>query len=127
MRTKGEACTLFVRRSAVDRMCAITFGAAGDARHSAASYDVTAITPLADVKGEFWHPGRWRAVKVKVRGDAGECWLDDVKLFDFKAGGHAVGSVGLKTAGSAYRFRNIKVTAPSGAILLEGLPDLPSP
>jgi hypothetical protein len=32
--------------------------------------------------------------------------------------------VGLRTWFSSYRFKNLKVTAPDGTILLEGLPEL---
>jgi hypothetical protein len=39
---------------------------------------------------------------------------------------HATGCVGLLTMQGKYRFRDIKVTAPDGQVLLEGLPDVDS-
>lgn len=68
--------------------------------------------------------GRWHLARVKVRADHGECYLDGAKIFDFKAEHHAGGMVGLRTGNAPYRFKNIKVTAPDGTVLLEGLPDL---
>jgi hypothetical protein len=123
MRTKGDdPFTLLFRRSSVDRMYAFRVGASGDGLHTLASYNPEVITPLADRKGDL-QTGRWYTAKVKVRGDKGECYLDGVKIFEFKAGEHAAGSVGLETAESAYRFKNIKVTAPDGTILLQGMPE----
>ena len=80
--------------------------------------------PPRDIKDKPLQDGRWYAAKVKVRGEQAECYLDGVKLFDFKADKHAAGAVGLESTVSSYRFKNIKVTAPDGTILLEGLPVL---
>jgi hypothetical protein len=61
---------------------------------------------------------------VRVRGNHFQCFFNDSKIFDFKSDEHPAGCVGLRTWASHYRFRNIKVTAPDGKVLLEGLPDL---
>ncbi len=70
---------------------------------------------------------RWYTARVKVRGSHFECYVDEVKLVDFDDDRHPNGCVGLRTWNSAYRFRNIKVTAPDGAILWEGLPEIGAP
>jgi hypothetical protein len=49
-----------------------------------------------------------------------------VKQLEWKTGIQPSGSVGLRTWGGVYLFRNIKVSAPDGKVLLEGLPDLDS-
>jgi hypothetical protein len=94
--------------------------------HFVGSYDGNKLMELAkrDIKGDPLQNDRWYAAKVKVRGDQGEAYLDGVKLFDFKTDKHPVGGVRLETMMSSYRFKNIKVTAPDGTILLEGLPEI---
>ncbi len=77
-----------------------------------------------DVKDNPLQSDRWYTAKVSVRGDKAQCYLDGVKLFDVPVDPIPAGAVGLRTTTSAYRFKNIKVTAPDGAILLQGLPDL---
>jgi hypothetical protein len=66
---------------------------------------------------------RWYTAKVSVRDDQAQCFLDGVKLFDFKIDPPHAGSVGLRTWFTSCRLKNIKVTAPDGTVLLEGLPD----
>jgi hypothetical protein len=59
-----------------------------------------------------------------LRGTRIHIELDDHMLFDCEDDFRLKGSVGLWCDISAARFRNIKVTAPDGTILWEGLPDL---
>jgi hypothetical protein len=75
--------------------------------------------PKGALKAYTWHTAR-----VSLRGARGECFLDGVKIFNFKADRHPAGCVGLRTWSASYVFRNIRVTAPDGKVLLEGLPDL---
>jgi serine/threonine protein kinase len=70
--------------------------------------------------------GVWQRARVSVRNGQVQCFLNDQRWFDNKMETHATGRVGLRTWNSVYRFRNIKVTDPSGKVLLEGLPDLTS-
>ncbi|MBI3821508.1 MAG: DUF1080 domain-containing protein, partial [Planctomycetes bacterium] len=81
-------------------------------------------TNTKDIKDKPLQANVWYLVKMSVRGDKGECYFDGVKIFDFKADKHAAGAVGLSPLGSRYRFKNIRVTAPDGTVLLEGMPDL---
>ena len=48
--------------------------------------------------------------------------MDGVQLFDVKTADYLSGQVGLRVYGR-FRFKNIKVVAPDGAVLLEGLPE----
>jgi serine/threonine protein kinase len=66
----------------------------------------------------------WYTARVRVRGDRVQCYLNEELQLDFRMGDNPAGCVGLRTWEAAYRFRNIKVTAPDGKVLLEGLPDL---
>ncbi|HEV3257859.1 MAG TPA: family 16 glycoside hydrolase [Gemmataceae bacterium] len=66
----------------------------------------------------------WYTARVSVRGNRGACFLNGVRVFAFNAGQQPAGCVGLRTWGTSYVFRNIKVTAPDGTVLLEGLPDV---
>jgi hypothetical protein len=70
---------------------------------------------------------KWYHARVRVRGKRVVCTLHDDEgkervSLDADGGGidrHPTGRVGLFTANSAYRFKNIKVTAPDGKILWE--------
>jgi hypothetical protein len=68
--------------------------------------------------------GRWYGALVRVRGNRCECFLDGEKLFAFTADGAIKGPMSLSSKNALYRFRNIVIKAPDGAVLLEGLPDL---
>jgi hypothetical protein len=68
--------------------------------------------------------GRWYTARVSVRGGNGECFLNGVRIFAYKNHPVRPGMVGLRTWASPFAFRNIRVTAPDGAVLLEGLPDV---
>ena len=67
----------------------------------------------------------WYKLKISLRGTRIHIELDDHMLFDCADDFSQKGGVGLRCEHSAARFRNIKVTAPDGTILWEGLPDLP--
>lgn len=67
----------------------------------------------------------WHTVKVTLRGPHIRVELDGQEIFNTTDDYCQKGSVSLSCTGSPGRFRNIKVTAPDGTILWEGLPDLP--
>src|SRR5207244_246432 len=71
-------------------------------------------------------PDRWYKLAVRLRGTHGECCVDDERVFEYEDKRNPQGSVGLRTAYSAARFRNIRVTDPAGKVLFEGLPKLPA-
>jgi hypothetical protein len=70
--------------------------------------------------------GAWHTARVSVRGGRAQAFLGKQKILECKIDSHSTGRVGLRTYGSTFRFRNIKVTDPQGNVLLEGLPDLDS-
>src|SRR5262249_45296287 len=59
----------------------------------------------------------------KARGNTFECFLNGVSICQFTEPFHPRGCVGLRTYENAAEFRDIKVTAPDGKVLWEGLPD----
>ena len=71
---------------------------------------------------------KWYTARVEVRAGHVRCFLRDgdgeVRLPDFDDDRHSNGRVGLRTWRSAYRFKNINVTAPDGRVLWAGLPAL---
>jgi Domain of Unknown Function (DUF1080)/Lectin C-type domain len=76
---------------------------------------------------------KWYSARVKVRGNHVECFItnlsasgNEIKLFDIYDSRHPSGRLGLGTFLSAFRFKNIKVTAPDGHVLWEGLPAVES-
>ena len=75
---------------------------------------------------------KWYTARVRVRGSAvvgtlldGAKEVAHVKVV--VNGLHPRGRVGLRTWWSAYRFKNIRVTAPDGRTLWEGPPAIESP
>jgi hypothetical protein len=130
MRTKGDDMFgLLFRRAGDNRWYSCRLGAVRNMVHLARLQNGKAASQLAvnDIKDKPLQDGRWYATTVKVRGVQAECYLDGVKLFDFKVDKHAAGAVGLESTASNYRFKNIRVTAPDGTILVEGLPDFTRP
>jgi serine/threonine protein kinase len=81
------------------------------------------VKPARQVPGSL-EPGTWYRGSVRVRGNTVRCSLNDVPQLDTRINPSPAGRVGLRTWGSTYRFRNLKVTDPAGNVLLEGLPDL---
>jgi hypothetical protein len=76
---------------------------------------------------------RWYTARVHVRGDRFACFLydneagRDVGRLDVEDARHPRGRVGLQTFGGVFRFKNIKVTSPSGRLLWEGPPAVGPP
>jgi hypothetical protein len=68
---------------------------------------------------------QWYKLKVEVRGKTCRLFLEGKLLATHTAVPAPSGQVGLRTVGTAARFRNIKVTDPAGKVLFEGLPTLP--
>ena len=69
-------------------------------------------------------PLEWHKTKISLRGPRIRIEFDDQVIFDCNDDFNQKGAVGLTCSNSAGRFRNIKVTAPDGTILWEGVPDL---
>jgi tRNA A-37 threonylcarbamoyl transferase component Bud32 len=77
------------------------------------------------VKAGVQETDHWYKVRVEVRGAKVRCALDGNPLFDYTDAHFPKGRVGLGTANTAARFRNIKVTSADGKVLWDKLPDLP--
>jgi len=69
---------------------------------------------------------RWYKVMVSVRGDRAVVHLDGERVLETAGIGIGQGQVGLRSWGPA-RFRNLKVTAPDGTVLLDGPPRIHAP
>ncbi len=68
---------------------------------------------------------QWYRVKVSLRGSRTLIEFDDRLVFDLTDDSSLDGRVALHCFGGVGRFRDIKVAAPDGTMLWEGLPDLP--
>ena len=78
--------------------------------------------PVKRVPGKL-DTGKWYKVKVRCEGAHMQAWLDDqpvIDLIDNKP--IPKGRIGLNTWGSKASFKNIKVTALDGKVLLDRLP-----
>jgi hypothetical protein len=81
-------------------------------------------TGLKESRNAGVNADEWHRVRVSVRGQRCQCFLDDELLFDFTDPNHLRGAVGFRTWATKVRLRNIKVTAPDGKVLWEGVPEL---
>ena len=64
----------------------------------------------------------WHRINVEVRGATVRCYLDGELRFEDRDERFTHGRVGVGTWGTMARFRRIRVTAPGGEVLFEGLP-----
>jgi Domain of Unknown Function (DUF1080) len=99
-------------------------GTWNNTRHAWASLNENVGTPLKQSRNAGVNANEWHKVRVSVRGSRCQCFLDDIRLFDFTDQNHLRGAVGFRTWATKARFRNIKVTAPDGRVLWEGVPEL---
>jgi hypothetical protein len=67
---------------------------------------------------------QWYQVRVSVRGQRCQCFLDEQLIFDFTDNTHLRGAVGFRTWATKVRFRDIKVTDPEGKVLWKDPPEL---
>lgn len=71
---------------------------------------------------------KWYALAVRATGSRLECSIADDRgntqtLIDIENASIPAGAVGLSARKTGYRFRNVKVSAPDGTALWDGLPD----
>jgi hypothetical protein len=64
----------------------------------------------------------WYLVRIKVRGNHFQAYLDNKQIFEYTNDGPLRGRVMLTCRYSACRFRDIKVTDPNNKVLWSGLP-----
>jgi serine/threonine protein kinase len=79
------------------------------------------------IQNERISQGKWYDVRIEVREDRFRCFLDRALIFQVQDERFKKGRIGLAGWEGAGRFRDIKVTAPDGTLLWNGLPDLPEP
>jgi serine/threonine protein kinase len=68
----------------------------------------------------------WHKLRVRLRGNHCQCYLDDQLVLEDEEKNNTQGAVGMRMTYAAVRFRNIRVTDPTGKVLFEGLPELPA-
>ena len=71
-----------------------------------------------------FEPDRWYPVRVQVRGPEVKCFINDQEYLSGRDDGYTHGRLQIATFNSADRFRDIKVTAPDGTTMWQGVPDL---
>jgi serine/threonine protein kinase len=69
-------------------------------------------------------PDRWYQIRVQVRASEVKLFVDDVEYLSARDDRYTHGRAGISTQSPETRFRHIKVTAPDGAIMWQGIPDL---
>ena len=74
---------------------------------------------LLDKKNGSIETDRWYGVKISVKGDHIQCWLDDIKIHDLKDQTFTKGKVGLDCRNNRIEFKDLKVTAGNGKVLYE--------
>lgn len=68
--------------------------------------------------------GEWQCVRIEVRGERVEVFLNDKSQLAATTSEFPSGMVGLAIGKGRARFRNLHVTSPTGEALWEGLPDV---
>jgi len=66
---------------------------------------------------------RWYKIKIEAKGANVSCSVDGKAVFTHGEVVPSQGMIGLATWNSSIRYRNLKVTAPDGAVLWEGFPE----
>ncbi|MEQ8786588.1 MAG: DUF1080 domain-containing protein [Pirellulaceae bacterium] len=69
---------------------------------------------------------RWVKLRLRMRGDVFEGFIDDELVLRGKDDRRLRGRLGLRTWNETGKYRNLKFTDPSGKVLWEGLPELPA-
>lgn len=67
-------------------------------------------------------PEQWHRVRIQVRGETADCYLNDQLLFVSNEPLFDSGQCGLATYDTRARFRNLRIQTPDGMILWKGLP-----
>jgi formylglycine-generating enzyme required for sulfatase activity/serine/threonine protein kinase len=80
---------------------------------------------IKSVQKEAWTVNdRWHRIKVSVRGEQIQCFLDNDPTFDIPDSRHPRGYAALATTHSTTRFRDLQVTDASGHVLVDGVRSL---
>ena len=120
-RDDGSEGFVVMFRVGEDDYYGVSFGGGGNKEHR--------VEKNGKTMGKLHAPGliekgRWYQVRIACRGTSFTVWLDDTKLFEFEDKEHPLlrGGIGFNTAHTQASYRNIKVTAPDGNVLLARLP-----
>lgn len=68
---------------------------------------------------------KWHEIRLEVRGAKVRCFQDGVLQFERSEPNVTRGRVGLATWDAATRFRGLKLTQPSGEVLMDRMPAVP--
>lgn len=98
-------------------------GVSDNKNHAIRSVSNHRHTDLVRLNGSI-PTGEWLKLRVRVRGTQLACFINDQEVTSIQDEDHKCGGVGLETFHAPTRFRNIKVTDPTGKVLFEGLPQL---
>jgi serine/threonine protein kinase/tetratricopeptide (TPR) repeat protein len=115
----SEVGLVFRARDPRARLYAM-LGGFGNTRHGLMVNSKTGAGDMRLVPGKTGK-NRWYRVRVEARGNTFKMFLDGKLLTVGSREDYPRGCVGLVTGAKA-RFRNLKVTDPSGKVLLEGVP-----
>ena len=81
------------------------------------------VLPTRRTRDAILTPGRWHRMRVDVKGEEFVAYLDGQLAFAASDASMARGRVGFRVM-DACRFRNVRVAAPNGKIMWEGLPEM---
>ncbi len=123
----GSEVGLVFRALSPTHLLRAALGAFGNTRHGFLVWDQASGLGIGLVDGQT-AKGRWYRVRVEVRGNTFKVFLDGKLLSSASSDKYPRGCAGLVTVRCAARFRNIRITDPTGKVLLEGVKaTLPSP
>ncbi len=115
-----EGFRVMVRAQDMDNYYRWSTGAFGNEKHSLMVVSKGKVTERDEFKAGTVSHGQWHDLRVAVRGDAVTCFLDGTLTNEAAFGPCEKGGVGLGSCNTAVEFRDLKVTAPDGTVLLEG-------
>ena len=130
-RTTGNGFAVVFQRRDQDNWCWLGLGYFGGNGYEMHFH----INGGSSRRGEKHHdnykhlsPNRnqWYLVRIKVRKDVFECFVDDDLVFEESHSSLTHGRLGLVTFGGQARFRRIKIVDPKGEVMFDGLPEIAS-
>ena len=120
---RGEL-DVVVRAAGVNDLTVAILGGWGNTKHGILPMVGGQWRTAAAAPGKT-DPTKWQKIKVEVRGRTCRLFVDGSVVVQAVDVPTAVGQVGLRTFGTAGRFRNLMVTDPHDKVLFKGLPELP--
>jgi alpha-L-arabinofuranosidase len=95
-----------------------SIGAFGNTQHSLMAVKNGKVVKRSQPFAGSIEYGRWYRLKVAVCGGRIQCFIDDRLVNEETFDHYAAGSIGLGSNASAVEYKDLKVTAPDGRILL---------